>query len=266
LAAIEDAFDRFLAGATRLRVVCADDPLAASIGARHDAVSYGTSEGATYRIADLVVRRARTEFAVVRAGERLAEVVLPVPGAHNARNATAALATAVELGLPVDAAVRSLARFAGVARRFQFRGEAAGVTVVDDYAHNPGKLHAVIDAARHGGWGRVVCVFQPHRYSRTAALGAELGAALAPADVVVVTDVYGAGEAAIPGVTGLLVARAAIDARPWGQVAYLPRRADVVPYLGSRLRAGDLCLTLGAGDVTAMADDILAAVGRREVR
>jgi len=150
-----------------------------------------------------------------------------------------------------------------VARRFQFRGEAGGVTVVDDYAHNPGKVRAVLEAAQHGGWGRVVCVFQPHLYSRTAAQGRELGLALAAADIVVVTDVYGARENPQPGVTGMIVARAALDARPWRRLAYLPRRATIVSYLREVLRPGDLCLTLGAGDITSLAEEILPMLATR---
>jgi UDP-N-acetylmuramate--alanine ligase len=266
VAAIEDAFARYLANAAGLRVACADDAVAARLGREAGAITYGTDAGADYRIVGLDVSRARTRFTVERDGVAIADVVLPVPGAHNARNATAALATAVELGAPVDAAVRALARFGGVVRRFQFRGEAGGVTVVDDYAHNPGKVEAVLDAAQHGGWKRVVCVFQPHRYSRTAALGADIGRALAGADVVVVTDVYGAGERPQPGVTGMLVAEAAIDARPWRRLAYLPRRRDVVPYLREVLRPGDLCLTLGAGDVTSLPDEILPMLASRASR
>ena len=261
-AAIESAFATFLAHAP-IRIVCADDAVAARLGADVDAITYGTSAGADYRIEGVTVERARTSFTVVRHGEVLASVELPIPGAHNARNATAALAVAVELGAAVEPVIGALGRFGGVARRFQFRGEAAGVTVVDDYAHNPGKVRAVLEAARHGGWGRVVCVFQPHLYSRTAAQGGELGAALADADVVVVTDVYGARENPQPGISGMIVARAAIDARPWRRLAYLPKRADIVAYLREVLRPGDLCLTLGAGDVTSLADDILPMLASR---
>ena len=260
--AIEEAFAAFLAKAST-RIVCADDPVAARLGNAVDAVTYGTDAGADYRIEDLVVERARTSFVVRRQGRPDAEVVLPIPGAHNARNATAALAVALELGAPVEPVVDALARFGGVARRFQFRGEADGVTVVDDYAHNPGKVRAVLDAASHGGWRRLVCVFQPHLYSRTAAQGRELGRALAAADIVVVTDVYGARESPQPGVTGMIVATAAIDARPWRRLAYLPKRAGIVPYLRDVLRPGDLCLTLGAGDITSLADDILPMLAAR---
>jgi UDP-N-acetylmuramate--alanine ligase len=144
-----------------------------------------------------------------------------------------------------------------VARRFQFRGQAGGVTYVDDYAHNPGKVRAVLDAAASGGWRRVVCVFQPHRYTRTAALWREFGSAFDAADVVVVMDVYAAGEQPQPGVTGKLIVDAVLEHRPWKRVAWLPRREDVLTYLAVELRPGDVCLTVGAGDVTSLAGDIL---------
>ena len=261
-AAIESAFGEFLSNA-RTRIVCADDPVAARLGAEVGATTYGTSPDADYRIDHLTVERARTRFVVIRDDHEIADVQLPIPGAHNARNATAALATAVELGAEVKPVIEALGRFGGVARRFQFRGEAGGVTVVDDYAHNPGKVRAVLEAAQHGGWRRVVCIFQPHLYSRTAAQGSELGAALCAADIVVVTDVYGARESPQPGVTGMIVVSAALDARPWRRLAYLPHRADIVPYLRDVLRPGDLCLTLGAGDVTSLADDILPMLSSR---
>ncbi|HEV3225872.1 MAG TPA: UDP-N-acetylmuramate--L-alanine ligase, partial [Acidimicrobiales bacterium] len=264
-AAIAEAFARFLHSAP-CTIVCADDAVAARLGAEAGAVTYGTSPDADYRIDALVVERAGARFRVVHDGAVIAEVSLPIPGAHNARNATAAVVTAVELGADLKPVVEALARFGGVARRFQFRGEAGGVTVVDDYAHNPGKLRAVLDAAGHGGWRRVVCVFQPHLYSRTAAQGVDLGAALARADVVVVTDVYGARESPKPGVTGMIVAAAAIDARPWRRLAYLPHRGDIVPYLHDVLRPGDLCLTLGAGDITSLADDLIPMLASRTGR
>jgi UDP-N-acetylmuramate--alanine ligase len=260
---IEAAFAEFLHRAGSRSIVCADDAVAARLGREVEAITYGTSPAADYVIGDLAVGRTRTTFTVTHHGAHVADVELAIPGAHNARNATAALVTAIEVGAAVPDVVAALGRFGGVARRFQFRGEAAGVTVVDDYAHNPGKVRAVLEAATHGGWNRVVCVFQPHLYSRTAAQGVDLGRALAEADVVVVTDVYGARESPQPGVTGLIVARAAVDARPWRRLAYLPERATITPYLVSVLRPGDLCLTLGAGDITSLADDLLPALAAR---
>lgn len=252
-----DAFARFLAQAPGPRVVCADDQVAARLAAGSGAVTYGTDEGATYRMTRVEPARSSVGFAVEHGGEVLGTVALPVPGVHNARNACAALVTGLLLGAPFDAAAAALGRFGGVARRFQFRGERDGVTYVDDYAHLPGEVRAALAAARAGRWQRVVCAFQPHRYSRTAAVAPQFAGAFVDADLVVITDVYAEGEAPRPGVTGRLVVDAVLDADPATQVAYLPSRQDVAPYLRRTLRPGDLCLSLGAGDITHLAGELL---------
>ena len=257
--AVVDAFDRFLAGVGGLKVVCADDAVAATLAASHRAVTYGTAEDADYRITGVESGRASVRFGLEHGGGTLGEVELPVPGLHNARNACAAVVTALELGADFTTAASALSRFRGVARRFQVRGERDGITFVDDYAHLPGEVRAVLSAARQGGWRRVVCVFQPHRYSRTAALAHAFAGAFDDADVLVVTDVYPAGEDPRPGVTGKLVVDAVLDARPAARVAYLPGRDQWAVYLRQNLRPGDLCITLGAGDVTELADELLAA-------
>ncbi|HEX2274423.1 MAG TPA: UDP-N-acetylmuramate--L-alanine ligase [Acidimicrobiales bacterium] len=258
--ALTAAFGRFLERASGPALACADDEVAARVGAAAGAVTYGTAEGADYRAVDVDLAPAAVTFALEHAGSRLGPVRLPLPGLHNALNATAAAAAALLAGAPFDAVAASLARYPGVARRFQHRGEAGGVTFVDDYAHLPAKVAAAVAAARGGGWRRVVCVFQPHRYSRTEALWRDFATAFDGADLLVVTDVYGAGEAPRPGVTGKLVVDAVLEARPTQPVAWLPERSDVVAYLRSRLRPGDLCLTLGAGDITTLPDDLLEAM------
>jgi UDP-N-acetylmuramate--alanine ligase len=254
---VEEAFDRFLAEAPGPNLVCADDPGAARLGRVHGALTYGTDPSADYVIVDPTTGRHGGSFSIGHGGKVLGRVDLPVPGLHNIRNAVAAIVTGLQVGASFEAGQAALARYAGVARRFQFRGEAAGVTVVDDYAHNPGKVRAVLAAARGGGWSRVVAVFQPHRYSRTADLQGEFGDAFVDADVVVITDVYGAGEQPRPGVTGKLLVNAVLDAHPRTRVVWLPRREDLVPFLRTELRPGDLCLTLGAGDITSLPDELL---------
>ena len=256
--ALQDAFDRFLSEAPGLRLVCADDAGAAAAGARCGAVSYGTSEGADYRMLDVTGGRTGISFTVERRGEVLGEITLPVPGIHNARNACAAVATAVELGTPFDDAARALGRYAGVARRFQFRGERDGVTFIDDYAHLPGEIRPMLAAAREGGWNRIVCVFQPHRYSRMATLDmADFGEVFDDADVLVVTEIYAQGEVPRPGVSGKRVLEAVLDARPGRKAYWFPSRADLAANVRSILRPGDLCLTLGAGDLTLLPDELL---------
>jgi UDP-N-acetylmuramate--alanine ligase len=238
-------------------VACADDPLAARLGRAHGALTYGTAADADYRMVDLQSWREGSSFTLERDGSAIGEIRLPVPGRHNARNAAAAAVAALEIGAPFDAVARALSRFGGVARRFQFRGERGGVTYVDDYAHLPGEVKQVLAAARDGGWRRVVAVFQPHRYSRTQALAAAFADAFTDADLVVVTDVYPAGEAPRPGVSGKLVVNAILDALPMSRVAYFPRKDALVAYLRRTLKPGDVCLVLSAGDLTSVTHDLL---------
>jgi UDP-N-acetylmuramate--alanine ligase len=189
------------------------------------------------------------------------EVRLRVPGAHNTRNAAAALEAAVLAGVEPAQAAAALADFAGAGRRFQELGTTTeGARVVDDYAHHPTEVAATIDAARTQGPRRVVAVFQPHLYSRTQRLAPEFGAALARADVAAVLDVYPARERPedFPGVTGLLVAEATADAAGGRQVLWLPTFDDAERALHALLRDGELCLVLGAGDVDALGRRLVA--------
>jgi UDP-N-acetylmuramate--alanine ligase len=264
--AIEAAFDRFVAAAPTA-VVCIDDPLGAApvderakrLADAHGAVTVGEAEGARWRLHDVEVHRLTTRFGLAVDGREVGPVTIGTPGRHHARNAAAALAVAVELGVDPVEGVRALAAFEGVSRRFEVVGEAGGVTVVDDYAHNPGKVRALLGSAQEAGWGRVVVVFQPHRYTRTRDQGADFGAALALADVVAVTDVYAAGEAPLPGVSGRSIVGAVLDQRPWAEVAWVPTLDDAVTWASHALRPGDLCLTVGAGDVAGLGPRLLAA-------
>jgi len=182
------------------------------------------------------------------------DVTLAVPGDHNLANAALSAAAARAAGADPEAIGRALARFVGVARRFESRGTWRGVRLVDDYGHLPAEIAAALATARQVHQGRLVVVFQPHRYSRTARLAEELGAALAPADLVVVTDVYPAGEAPVPGVTGRQVAEAA--SRRGASVRYVEDRPLLARVVAELLAPGDLCLTLGAGDVTDLAEEL----------
>ena len=257
--ALVGAFGQFLAAASGVRVVCADDPVALRLGRQHGAVTYGTAADADYRMVDLVSGRDGVHFGLEHDGRALGQLRLPVPGRHNALNAAAAATTALEIGASFDNIAAALGRYGGVARRFQFRGERAGVTFVDDYAHLPTEVRAALATARDGGWRRVVCVFQPHRYSRTQALWADFGHAFDDADLLVVTDIYPAGEAPRPGVSGKLVVNAVLDAHPFKRVAYFPRRDALVPYLRRALRPGDVCLVLSAGDLSTVLGPLLAS-------
>jgi UDP-N-acetylmuramate--alanine ligase len=258
--ALADAFRTFLEEAPGPRVVCLDDPGAAALAAVVPGVTtYGTSLGAAYFIERAELSSGgTTRFDVSARGRPLGTFEVPVPGLHNVRNAVAALATAAEIGVAPGIAREALAAYTGVGRRFERRGSRDGVTYVDDYAHLPSEVRATLAAARQGRWERVVAVFQPHRYSRTAALGRDFGGAFEDADVVVVTGIYPAGEEPRPGVSGLVVAEAVRASRPGLRVEYAETRAEVVAKVRGLLRPGDLCLTMGAGDLTTLADQLLA--------
>jgi UDP-N-acetylmuramate--alanine ligase len=259
---LKAAFEVFLAQAGSA-IVCADDPVAASL-APASAVTYGCSQAAKVRIVGVESGRNHLRFELVRSAESLGVFELPVPGLHNARNATAAVSAALELGVDPSHARRALARFAGVARRFEFRGDFGGVTFVDDYAHLPGEVRAALDAALGGNFERVVCVFQPHRYSRVAMLAPGFADSFDGAGLVVVTDVYSAGEMPRPGVSGKLVLDAILRAHPEAAAVYVPNREGVVAYLRTNLRPGDLCLTLAAGDLTNLASELGAEFGESD--
>ncbi len=252
------AFAEFAASA-RTCVICVDDPGAREIArGPSPAVTYGTSPDADCRIVDVERAGDGVSFGVRWRGRTLGRVELPVPGLHNALDAAAATAAALTIGVPFEAIGRALGRFGGVARRFEHRGEAGGVVFVDDYAHLPTEVAAAIAAARDGDWRRVVVVFQPHRYSRTAALWRDFADAFTGADLLAVTDVYAAGERPRPGVTGKLVVDAVLEAHPWASVAWMPTLDEVTAWLRRRLRPGDLCLTLGAGDLTTVPDRLVS--------
>ena len=216
--------------------------------------------------------RAEVEELFARWLETVPEVVsgddlepydgqLAVAGEHNRRNAACALAALELAGVSRAEAEPVLAEFSGAARRLERRGTAGGVEVYDDYGHHPAEIAATLDALRDDG-SRLLVLFQPHLYSRTRHLTRELAAALASADVVAVAEIYPAREEPVEGVSGKLVVDAVLDVDPGRRVAWLPRRADLLTFLRAELRPGDLCLTLGAGDLTSLPDEVQAALRR----
>lgn len=251
---LEESFVRVMRAVDGPVIACLDDPGAARLAARTDALTYGLAAAATWRIHDFAVEGGRGRFRLTGPPGSV-EVDLPRPGFHLARNAAGALALLGELGEDLDRAAKGLAAFGGVRRRFESRGVVAGVRIIDDYAHHPTEVAATLDEASRLPAGRVWAVFQPHLYSRTRDMHREFGAALAGADAVVVTDVYGAREAPIPGITGQLVASAAqrSGARP---VEYVPHRGDVAGRLAELVAPGDLVVTMGAGDITLVAGEL----------
>ena len=258
---VEEAFRAFAARGGAV-VACWDDPgVRRALGDPPPVLlRYGWDPEADLTIRDEQVTSAGST-ASVHYGEAAIDLRVSVPGRHNLLNAAAALAVAAALGLPLRESADAIASFDGVRRRFERRGSARGATFVDDYAHHPTEVAATLAAARIDGGRRVMAVFQPHRYTRTQAMWRQLGESLGAADVVVVTDVYGAGETPIPGVTGKLLVEALTEWAPGKRVVYLPRRSDVAPFLAREVREGDLVLTLGAGDITMVADATLEQLG-----
>jgi UDP-N-acetylmuramate--alanine ligase len=260
LEALEEAFADLLERTSGPRLVISDDPGASRVGRASGVLGVGISEDADIRISDVNLGRAASRFRLQFSQGDPIELAVGSPGLHNVRNAALAAAAASALGAPSEALVAGLARFAGVPRRFEFRGEAAGVTFVDDYAHLPAEVSATLAAAAAGGFERIVAVFQPHRYTRTEAVAASFAGSFDLADEVVVTDVYAAGEPPIPGVSGQLVADAAASTRPGPLVHYAADRRVLVETVLGILRPGDLCITLGAGDLTELPDLLRARI------
>jgi UDP-N-acetylmuramate--alanine ligase len=263
---LRSAFADFVVGASGPVVLCADDPGAAalagprrSVAGAAPVVTYGVSGEAEVRISRVELGRSTASFDLSAPAEPTRPVSIAVPGLHNVRNAAAAVAAAHSLGVTWDSATRAIGAFRGVGRRMEVRGELHGATFVDDYGHLPTEVSAAISAARDGGWSRVVAVFQPHRYTRTRDQWQRFADAFAGADLLVITDIYPAGESPLTGVSGRLVYEAVRSAHPGAKVRYVPSLDEVADLLPGVLRSGDVCLTLGAGDVTTLPDMVGAS-------
>ncbi|MGA1437472.1 MAG: UDP-N-acetylmuramate--L-alanine ligase, partial [Ilumatobacteraceae bacterium] len=257
--AIVEGFERYVDAVDGPVVIGVDCDVARRLCAARDVVTFGVSEGADYRVVDIQPQRSGNTFAVERRGEVIARVDLPLRGLHNVLNATGALALAVELGVAPEVAAGSLGTFGGVARRFDVRGNVDGATLVDDYAHLPAEIEAVLASTRESAadWSRVVAVFQPNRFNRMSEISDQYAMSFRDADVVVITDIYSSGTQPIPGVTGKLVVNAVLEALPQSRVVWMPKRDALVKFLASELRSGDLCLSMGCGDIATLPDEIL---------
>ena len=264
---VRDYFGRFVSLVPHegIVVIAGDDPGSVSLRGRSGAreVTFGENEGNDYRFAAARLFSGGSSFEVHVDGKRLGEMRLRIPGQHNIKNAMAALALTHSIGVDFETAARALASFRGVQRRYQLIDEVAGVRLIDDYAHHPSEVRTTLKAASLEEAGRIVCMFQPHRYSRTAALWEDFGRSLLPADVIILTDVYAAGEDPLPGVNGKLIVNALLDEDPGKQVIYIPQRALLGRAAARFIRSGDLVLTMGAGDISQCATEI-AGILREE--
>ncbi|MBV9008317.1 MAG: UDP-N-acetylmuramate dehydrogenase, partial [Verrucomicrobia bacterium] len=248
MAAIEGVFAQLLEQTSGSVFYNADDGTAKKLCASDRAISFGLNDGAEYQGKDITLEDFSSVFCVFRDGKQLGEARLNVPGRHNVQNAVGVIALAIELGVPFEKIAKSLGRFQHARRRFEIKYASERFLLVDDYAHHPTEIRATLATARSAGRKRVVTMFQPHRYSRTQALAREFGAAFDEADRVVVTDVYPASETPIPGISGRTVADA-LAAHRHGGVSYEPRLERVHCDVGNMLAAGDLVMSLGAGNI-----------------
>ncbi|MDY7102043.1 MAG: UDP-N-acetylmuramate--L-alanine ligase [Actinomycetota bacterium] len=266
-AELRAAFRRYADTATTAVVVHVDDPGAAEVADATTAPavwSIGAADREPMWTIDGLGAGSDGGWADLRGPDGTTHrVTVPQPGEHNALDGVLAVVAATAAGVDTADAVGALAVNPGVARRLEPRGEAGGVRFFDDYAHLPSEARAVLAAARSLAPERIVAVFQPHRYSRTEAVGADFADAFGEADLLAITDIYTAGETPRPGVTGRIVLNAVLDAHPWKHVAWLPSLDDVVQWAAAVLRPGDLCLTMGAGDLTTVPDRIRARVQER---
>jgi UDP-N-acetylmuramate--alanine ligase len=260
-AKVKDAFAEF---ANRvpfygLVVACLDHPHVQDILPRIEkrVLTYGLSAQADYRAKSPVVEGLSTRFTLVRRGEPAGEFVVRMPGIHNVLNALAVIAVADELEVPHDVTRKALAGFEGVQRRFTIRGEAKGVTVVDDYGHHPAEVQVTLEAAQRAYGRRLVVAFQPHRYTRTLSCFDELVRAFNRADVLLLADVYAAGEERIEGATSDALATA-IRAHGHRDVTWVGGRGEVAKAIAARTKPGDIVITLGAGDITRVGPELLA--------
>jgi len=255
--ALEEAFAQVSNRVDGPVVGCVDDPGVRRLAERSTVVGYGTSGDAAWKI-DNVHLDAEPSFSLTGHGQ-IRRVRLKQPGMHVIRNAAGVLALFGELGFDLDCAISGLETSSGVLRRFEVKVVIDGVSIIDDYAHHPTEVKSTIAAARTMTSGRLWVVFQPHRYTRTAALAPAFGAPLAEADRVVITDIYSAGERPQPGVTGRLVDEAVRASG--GDAIYVERLADVPDYLADELEPGDTLILMGAGDVATIWAEIADRIG-----
>ena len=242
-------------------IYCADDPgsvhLASTI-TELKLISYGTSEGADLYIDSINLLPMGSTSRVLWKGRTIGNLSLQVPGAHNVLNAGAALAMALVLGAPAAEALSGLASFHGTGRRFELKATVHGIRVIDDYGHHPTEIYVTLSAAkRYAGDGRLIVVFQPHRYSRTQAFMNEFAKALSIADEVVLLEVYAASETPIPGITSATIAEQMTNGH------FIPNFLDATDWVIAQARPGDVIVTLGAGDVNSLAPIISDGLARR---
>jgi len=267
-----ESFAKFLDGVHGPKVVCADDQSLAQIASAREVTTFALHAPALFTVNNMKFLDGGSTFDVLQhevvgdAGVVLGSAHLQLRGEHNVSNALGVIALSTQLGIDFDICVAALSEFTGVARRFDQRGADDGVVFVDDYAHLPTEISAVLSSCTDVSdtWTRVVAVFQPNRYNRMQHMSDAYANCFAHADHVVITDIYSSGTAPIAGVTGKLVVDAIIRANPQTSIAWKPTRAELIQHLAIELRSGDMCISMGCGDIESLPDEVIAA--RRALR
>ena len=256
-----ESFSQFVSAVSGPVVLCAEDETCASLALQVQSTTFGIDTG-DVRAVHVRLGHDGAEFEVQTGGETCG-VRIAQRGRHNVLNALAAMAMAMQLGLSLGQAARGLASFTGVRRRFDVRGEVGGITFVDDYAHLPAEIAAVLSAVRTGrdSGSRVVAVFQPNRFQRIAQMASAYGDCFTDADLVVITDIYASGTAAIDGVTGYLIVDAVREAAPHTQIEWCEGRQELAAVVNALLRPGDVCISMGCGDIETLPDEIFGLRG-----
>ncbi|MEO8352508.1 MAG: UDP-N-acetylmuramate--L-alanine ligase [Chthoniobacteraceae bacterium] len=260
LAAIEAVFHQLLRQTAGHVFFCADDPNATRLCSEHPgAISFGEHRTAFYRFDDVHAKDFQSHFRILRGGEALGALTLNVPGRHNVSNAVGVIALATELGVPFPKIAEALESFCGARRRFEIKYRSDRYMIVDDYGHHPSEVRATLSTAAGTGRERVICLFQPHRYTRTQKLKAEFGRAFRDADIIAIADVYAASETPIPGVSGQTIVDE-IMREGHEDVQFQPDRRQLLIEAGRALQPGDCVITLGAGNIHEVATLLTADV------
>lgn len=264
---IVESFDLYLTNVSGPKVLCSDDQVCKTLVQSHACSTYGMNADCDVRAVNVVLADGASRFDVEMrqsgshdSRKMVGSVDVPLRGSHNVLNTLGALTMAMQLGVDFVTASRAMSNFGGVARRFDVKGVDGGVTFVDDYAHLPNEIVAVLRGARDttDSWNRVVAVFQPNRFNRMSVMSDAYANAFADADLVVVTEIYSSGTVAIPGVTGKLVVDAIERENPATRVEWIAQWDDLVRFLASELATGDLCISMGCGDVALLPDEVMS--------
>ncbi|MBP2653091.1 MAG: UDP-N-acetylmuramate--L-alanine ligase [Firmicutes bacterium] len=257
LQAFKDFLEK-LDSVTGLGILCFDNAYVRDIAANINRkfVSYAVDHEAEYMARDITIRGTTTIYTVYHKETKLGTIELNVPGRHNVANSLAAVAVGMSVGLSFEQIAEGISMFRGVKRRFQTKGRVDGVWVVDDYAHHPTEIATTLQAARDVKPKRLICVFQPHRFTRTKLLIKEFGGAFGMADILILTDIYAAGENPIPGVSGELI-KDEVERQSGKKAVYIQDRANIARYLTEIVESGDLVMTMGAGNIYLAGEELV---------